>query len=344
MNRCALSDCRLRSDGAAKSCAHCRTCSPDLAVPFVNQEDQLEKKCSRKSSILLGNLGLTCLVRPDPRRVPARACSRSSASPPGSPCCSGRSSPSCSPPGSGSMPLGNGLRAYFYGSGDRRLERRLDHLLGPGAVQHARPHRPVRELPALADLAGHARHPGADDAVRLGLRRLARGPGRLRLSLGGGGADPDFAGADATWTPSASPPSPTTRRCPTARWARRSSRMAAVTGYPLLALSGSVGTIVAVPGAAAALGADLPRCRQGRIQGRLAARHRRIVWLHPRPVADRAFYFGPYLPDITGSIVCFCASAAAAEGLAAGPHPGSWRRCRSAPPRSGEGTERETMA
>ena len=94
------------------------------------------------------------------------------------------------------MPLGTGLQAYIYGAGDRRLERGLDHLLGPHAVQHAEHHGRVRELPPLAHLPGHARHPRADDAVRLGVRRAARGPGRLRLSLGGGGADPDYARAD----------------------------------------------------------------------------------------------------------------------------------------------------
>ena len=46
---------------------------------------------------------------------------------------------------------------------------------------------------ALAHRPGHRRRARADHAVRLGVRRAARGPGRLRLSVGGGRADPDRA-------------------------------------------------------------------------------------------------------------------------------------------------------
>jgi hypothetical protein len=57
----------------------------------------------------------------------------------------------------------------------------------------ARLHRLVREPEALAHFARHARHPRSDKALRLGVRNVARRPGRLRLSLGGGVADPDLA-------------------------------------------------------------------------------------------------------------------------------------------------------
>ncbi|HEY1931639.1 MAG TPA: L-lactate permease [Acetobacteraceae bacterium] len=82
--------------------------------------------------------------------------------------------------------------------------------------------------------------------------------------------------------------------------------LAAVTGYPLLALSGSVGTVVAVL-------ALLPPWvliylvsgRQGFRDGwPLAVVGSAGYILGQWPVA---YFFGPYLPDITGSIVCFCA-------------------------------------
>lgn len=82
--------------------------------------------------------------------------------------------------------------------------------------------------------------------------------------------------------------------------------LAAVTGYPLLALSGSVGAVVAVL-------ALLPPwvllyLVSGR-QGMLSAWPLAIVGslgyiLGQYPVA---VYMGPYLPDVTGSIVCFAA-------------------------------------
>ena len=82
--------------------------------------------------------------------------------------------------------------------------------------------------------------------------------------------------------------------------------LAAVTGYPLLALSGSVGTVVAVlallpPWVLIYLVAGKEGFRDGwplAIVGSLG------YVLGQWPVA---FFFGPYLPDITGSIVCFCA-------------------------------------
>jgi lactate permease len=82
--------------------------------------------------------------------------------------------------------------------------------------------------------------------------------------------------------------------------------LAAVTGYPLLAMSGSVGTIVGVlallpPWVLIYLVAGRQGLRDGwplAIVGSLG------YILGQWPVA---FFFGPYLPDITGSIVCFCA-------------------------------------
>ena len=82
--------------------------------------------------------------------------------------------------------------------------------------------------------------------------------------------------------------------------------LAAVTGYPLLALSGSVGAVVAVL-------ALLPPwvllyLVSGR-QGMLSAWPLAVVGslgyiAGQYPVA---VYLGPYLPDVTGSIVCFAA-------------------------------------
>jgi lactate permease len=82
--------------------------------------------------------------------------------------------------------------------------------------------------------------------------------------------------------------------------------LAAVTGYPLLALSGSVGSVVAVlallpPWVLIYLVSGKAGFKDGwplAIVGSLG------YVLGQWPVA---YFFGPYLPDITGSIVCFCA-------------------------------------
>jgi len=82
--------------------------------------------------------------------------------------------------------------------------------------------------------------------------------------------------------------------------------MAAVTGYPLLALSGSVGTVVAVlallpPWVLIYLVAGKEGFKDGwplAIVGSLGY----VLGQWPT-----AYFFGPYLPDVTGSIVCFCA-------------------------------------
>ncbi|MGH8131861.1 MAG: L-lactate permease, partial [Steroidobacteraceae bacterium] len=82
--------------------------------------------------------------------------------------------------------------------------------------------------------------------------------------------------------------------------------LAAVTGYPLLALSGSVGTVVAVL-------ALLPPWvllylvsgKQGMKGGWPLAVVGSLAYIAGQyPVA---VYLGPYLPDVTGSIVCFVA-------------------------------------
>ena len=207
---------------------------------------------------------------------------------------------------------------------DRHLERRLDHFLGPDAVQHARGQRRVREFPALAHLAGHARYPGADDAVRLGVRGAARGPRRLRLSLGGGGADPDLARTDGS------------RRHP--RRGHRQQRAGVVRGArradhrigrgDRLSFAGAVRLgrhSGRRPGAAAAMGADLPRGRQARVQGRLAARRRRFAWLCAWPMADRLL-LRPVPAGRDRLHRLLLRPAVAAAGLAARPHPRPWRR------------------
>ena len=81
--------------------------------------------------------------------------------------------------------------------------------------------------------------------------------------------------------------------------------LAAVTGYPLLALSGSVGTVVAVlallpPWVLIYLVAGKEGFRDGwplAVVGSLG------YMLGQWPTA---YYLGPYLPDVVGSIVCFC--------------------------------------
>ena len=82
--------------------------------------------------------------------------------------------------------------------------------------------------------------------------------------------------------------------------------LAAVTGYPLLAVSGSVGSVVAIlallpPWMLIYLVSGKTGFKDGwplAIVGSLGY----IVGQWPV-----AYFFGPYLPDVTGSIVCFCA-------------------------------------
>jgi lactate permease len=80
--------------------------------------------------------------------------------------------------------------------------------------------------------------------------------------------------------------------------------LAAITGYPLLALSGSVGTVVAV---LALLPPWVLLYLVSGKQGMLSAWPLAVVGslgyiLGQYPTA---VYLGPYLPDVTGSIVCF---------------------------------------
>jgi lactate permease len=80
--------------------------------------------------------------------------------------------------------------------------------------------------------------------------------------------------------------------------------LAAITGYPLLALSGSVGTVVAV---LALLPPWVLLYLVSGKQGMLSAWPLAVVGslgyiAGQYPVA---VYLGPYLPDVTGSIVCF---------------------------------------
>ena len=81
--------------------------------------------------------------------------------------------------------------------------------------------------------------------------------------------------------------------------------IAAVTGYPLLALSGSVGSVVAIlallpPWVLIYLVSGKEGLKDGwplAIVGSFGY----ILGQWPT-----AYYFGPYLPDVMGSIVCFC--------------------------------------
>ena len=82
--------------------------------------------------------------------------------------------------------------------------------------------------------------------------------------------------------------------------------MAAVTGYPLLALSGSVGSVVAI------LALLPPWVLIYLVSGKqgfgTAGRSPSSDRLATSSANGRSpIYFGPYLPDVTGSIVCFCA-------------------------------------
>ena len=168
--------------------------------------------------------------------------------------------------------------------GDRRVERRLDYVLGHGAVQHAGGERRIREFPPLADRAGQHGRARADHAVRLGVRRAARRPGRLRLSVGGGCADPDFA---RHLRPQRDPRRrDRQQRAGLLRRARRADHRAG--GRHRLSAAGAVGLgrhRGRGAGAAAAVGAAVPGLRQGGNERRLAARRGRLARLHRRPVS-----------------------------------------------------------
>jgi lactate permease len=81
--------------------------------------------------------------------------------------------------------------------------------------------------------------------------------------------------------------------------------LAAVTGYPLLALSGAVGTVVAIlallpPWVLIYVVAGKEGFKDGwplAVVGSVGY----VLGQWPT-----AYYFGPYLPDVIGSIVCFC--------------------------------------
>jgi len=82
--------------------------------------------------------------------------------------------------------------------------------------------------------------------------------------------------------------------------------LAAVTGYPLLALSGSVGTVVAV---LALLPPWVLLYLVSGKQGMLSAWPLAVVGSlgYIAGQYPTAVYLGPYLPDVTGAIVCFIA-------------------------------------
>ena len=115
--------------------------------------------------------------------------------------------------------------------------------------------------------------------------------------------------------------------------------LAAVTGYPLLALSGSVGTVVAVlallpPWVLLYLVSGSEGMKGGwplAVVGSLGY----IAGQYPVAV-----HLGPYLPDVTGAIVCFVALLDVAEVLAAEDRAWLWRcpgRCGRRPADQGHG-------
>ena len=167
--------------------------------------------------------------------------------------------------------------------GHRRVERQLDHVLGHGAVQHARRDGRVRELPPLADRPGQHGRTRTDHVVRLGLRRAARGPGRLRLSVGSGGADPDL--------PRYLRPECDTRRrdCQQRAGVLRRPRRAGdrARGRDRLPAARAVGLgrdDRRGAGAAAAVGVVVSGLGQGGHEGRLAAGGGRLARLYRRAV------------------------------------------------------------
>ena len=91
------------------------------------------------------------------------------------------------------MPLGDGIRAYLYGSATGIWNVDWITFWGVMLFNTLVDDRRLRQVAALADPAGNPRRARADHPVRLGVRRAARGSGRLRLSVGLRRADPDHA-------------------------------------------------------------------------------------------------------------------------------------------------------
>ena len=167
----------------------------------------------------------------------------------------------------------------------RRLERRLDHVLGSDAVQHAGRDRRLRQAAALADPAGNSRRTGADHPVRLGVRRVARRPGRLRLSVGLRRADPDHARhSGARCDPRRGHRQ---QRAGVIRRARRADHRLGRGDRHAAFGAGRLGRQDRrYSRAVAAVDPALSGQRQERHDGRLAARRGRLARLHRRPIAD----------------------------------------------------------
>ena len=167
--------------------------------------------------------------------------------------------------------------------GHRHLVDRLDHLLGGDHLQHAGEDRGVRRLPPLDRRPGDGRHPGAGDPARLGARRAARGPGGVRLPVGGDRPDPGR------------PRRRGTRRHPGRRdrqqragVVRRARRAHHRPGHRD---EGADRRALGVdrpdrrdPRAAAAVDLDLPGGRAARAARRVAAGRGRVAVVHTRPV------------------------------------------------------------
>ncbi len=176
------------------------------------------------------------------------------------------------------MPRRSGHARVSVRIADGHLERRLDYVLGTDPVQHAQHYRRVREFPQMADRAGQSRRARADDAVRVGIRRVARRPGRLRLSVGGGRADSDFA----RHLRSERDPRRRDReqragvvrcaRCADHHARRGDARDRSGSESHLLDLSGSVGAVVAVLALLPPVGVAVSRLGTQRHARRMAAR------------------------------------------------------------------------
>ena len=213
----------------------------------------------------------------------------------------------------------------------RRVERRLDHFLGSDAVQHAGDDRVVRQAATLARAAGNPRRAGANHPVRLGLRRAARGIGRLRLPLGFRRAHSDRA------RHSRSRRHPGCRhrqqRAGLLRRARRPDHRARYgdRGHARYVVFGAAADLLGLgrqdrrhPRFVAAVDPSLSRVRQQRHVVGLAARDRRLARLYRRTIADRR---------LSRALSARCrrrdrllrSPAAAAQGLAAGAGHGLWR-------------------
>ena len=204
--------------------------------------------------------------------------------------------------------MAGAVRSCYEGLSLRRSARglgdRLDRPLGTGHLQHFGADRRFRTIQDLDGQPSHGRHsysdPDAGLVVRCSIGRISR----VRVSVGGGGATGGSRIADLDAIRVAA----LANNAPVSYGALGAPiiALAAVTGLPMLQLSGSVGAVVAVlallpPWVLLYLVTDWTGVKEAWPLAIVASfSYIAGQW----PVAR---YLGPYMPDLSGAILSFWA-------------------------------------